>query len=272
MGNSPLTLCIHQVWEKQTVQVVHPDGQVIYMQQPTTVANLLEAHPFHFVCHGSPPLLEQRLPADTKLEAGEIYYLIPIPKPYFPAQPNFQCRNSRPRRRKSIPALTEPIGFRNPSSLPAHDRASTASNFTDYTQLSIKPQGCLIKFFVFRQNVTSASVSPEESFKVHNNECYASKPPARKYKKSDSYRGVRGRRPVISWTPHLESISETKAFSDYSKKNSISNFSLSLFSTISSIKMSAPVAPAMRMSPPRTPPSSIDSERDCQKQKLMYSA
>ncbi|KAL3690663.1 hypothetical protein R1sor_004314 [Riccia sorocarpa] len=280
MGNSPLRLCIHQVWEKQTIQVVLPDGQVIYMQQPTTVADLLVAYPYHFVCHGSPPLLDQRLPANTKLEPGEIYYLIPVPKPYPPAQSGFQHGNSRPRSRKSIysqqEALVEPTAIRVPNQCPANDRPSSVSNFTDCTQLNIKPQGCLIKFFVFRQNVTSASVLSEETFEVHDNECYTGNPPAQKgNQKSDGkHRGGRGRRPVISWKPHLESISETKAFGDVSKKNRhISNLSMSFLSSISNIKMSA-VAPAPRMSPPRTTPgsASVGIEQDCQKLKSIAKA
>ncbi|CAM6098810.1 unnamed protein product [Calypogeia fissa] len=245
MGNSPLTVCLSQAFAKQTVQVVLPDGQVLFMPHPLTVGMLMEAHPSHIVCQGSPSLLEQRLPIHQRLESGEIYYLLPSSQvltavPTTPTRDLFQNIRQQQQQNKVQSKQQFNKQTRGPYKPPPADLA-------DYARLSLKPQRCLINLFVFRQSV--ASIMPEESFKVVTSQSQAgdhyhqygikarafvpaaapaaTPPPStapiqilnnkrnapqfdNNSPKQQHHRGVRGRKQVAPWRPHLESISETK--------------------------------------------------------------
>lgn len=79
----------------QPVRVVYGDGEVLYLPPLTTVEEVLQSYPHHFVCQpglnsGSS---NQMLPLDAELQSDCIYFLLPVPR-MFPAAPfpSSQCR------------------------------------------------------------------------------------------------------------------------------------------------------------------------------------
>jgi hypothetical protein len=79
---------VHQVqddqWGLPPVKVVTPDGGIQAFKRSVTVAELIKLHPDHFVCHSKALItaLTQKavLPKDLQLEAGRLYYVLPISK------------------------------------------------------------------------------------------------------------------------------------------------------------------------------------------------
>ncbi|KAJ7539007.1 hypothetical protein O6H91_11G072700 [Diphasiastrum complanatum] len=61
-------------------KVVYPNGKVEEFHTPVVVAELMLENPQHFVWESSSVSAKQRapaLPADAKLEVGQLYYLLP---------------------------------------------------------------------------------------------------------------------------------------------------------------------------------------------------
>jgi hypothetical protein len=79
---------VHQVqddqWALPPVKVVTPDGGIQAFKRSVTVAELIKLHPDHFVCHSKAlkTALTQKavLPKELQLEAGRLYYVLPISK------------------------------------------------------------------------------------------------------------------------------------------------------------------------------------------------
>jgi hypothetical protein len=71
-------------WALPPVKVVTPDGGIQAFKRSVTVAELIKLHPDHFVCHSKAlkTALTQKavLPKDLQLEAGRLYYVLPISK------------------------------------------------------------------------------------------------------------------------------------------------------------------------------------------------
>jgi hypothetical protein len=82
----------------QPVRVIYGDGEVLYLPPFTTVEEVLQSYPHHFVCQpglssDSGGRSNQMLPLDAELQSGCIYFLLPVPR-LFPAAPSppSQCR------------------------------------------------------------------------------------------------------------------------------------------------------------------------------------
>ncbi|KAG0589339.1 hypothetical protein M758_1G013400 [Ceratodon purpureus] len=82
----------------QPVRVVYGDGEVLYLPPYTTVEEVLQSYPHHFVCQpglssDSGGRSNQMLSLDAELQSGCIYFLLPVPR-LFPAAPSppSQCR------------------------------------------------------------------------------------------------------------------------------------------------------------------------------------
>lgn len=80
------------------MRVIYGDGEVLYLPPSTTVEEVLQSYPHHFVCQPglnsySGGRSNQMLPLDAELQSGCIYFLLPVPR-LFPAAPSptSQCR------------------------------------------------------------------------------------------------------------------------------------------------------------------------------------
>ena len=80
------------------MRVIYGDGEVLYLPPFTTVEEVLQSYPHHFVCQpglssDSGGRSNQMLALDAELQSGCIYFLLPVPR-LFPAAPSppSQCR------------------------------------------------------------------------------------------------------------------------------------------------------------------------------------
>lgn len=80
------------------MRVVYGNGEVLYLPPLTTVEEILQSYPHHFVCQpglnsDSGGSSNQMLPLDAELQSDCIYFLLPVPR-MFPAAPfpSSQCR------------------------------------------------------------------------------------------------------------------------------------------------------------------------------------
>lgn len=79
------------------MRVVYGDREVLYLPPLTTVEEVLQSYPHHFVCqpglNSSGDSSNQMLPLDAELQSDCIYFLLPVPR-MFPAAPftSSQCR------------------------------------------------------------------------------------------------------------------------------------------------------------------------------------
>lgn len=96
----PLTMkgLFNLVCGVQPVRVVYGDGEVLYLPPLTTVEEVLQSYPHHFVCQpglnsDSGGSSNHMMPLDAELQSGCIYFLLPVPR-MFPAAPfpSSQCK------------------------------------------------------------------------------------------------------------------------------------------------------------------------------------
>lgn len=194
---------------KSSIKVVLSDGTVEEFPKPITVAELMMEYPQHFVYHSSAITnnIQKKdiLPADSELEAGSYYYLLPSSNYSGPVSPP-KLPAPKPKPSSSKHAATG-----NSSLKPEISREE--SHRFDITNWQSRPLGELVT----RDDIELGGLDPED---IEEEPIVSFSTPDLKsmYMQSQGGGGLLLR--CNSWKPRLETIHEVGSRS----KKRIQNF------------------------------------------------
>ncbi|KAJ7538992.1 hypothetical protein O6H91_11G072000 [Diphasiastrum complanatum] len=180
-----------------TVRVMYPNGIVEEFRTPVVVAELMLENPQHFVWESSSVNTKQRapaLPADAKLEVGQLYYLLPSSAVRSAGLDLSSKQDCTFQKQKSIQkmSLGETLDLRNLSKAQRTTEPFEIEQKGSVTHVTVSPQ-YLPEFMV--QNCSNALEGDSCSDNSELQMAY------RRHVMSKTY----------SWKPKLETVEEAKA-------------------------------------------------------------